>query len=430
MALRARPPLAARRRLPPWLGGRPIVGLIVGLAVLWLIETVLLHQVFTAAYPSANDFYPRWVGARALWQEGLNPYAPEVTQRIQVGMFGRPAGPNEDQVAFAYPLYVVFFVGPLAWLPYAWAQAAWQALLLNALVAAVLIGMGAQPRRLARPWLVALVLAAILFYPVARSLILGQFAVIVVLALTVALWAQRTERDGLAGGALALGLVKPHLLFLIAPLWLIWALRRGRWATLGGFAVVSGTLLIGSLLVQPTWPLDFVRGLGEYQAYTRAEYQTQPTLRTLLSWLPAGLAEPAFWALGLVGVIAALVLWWRLSPPAGAVGRLPAAPADSGCFTWRFHQAYAAAATVTLLFPFDQPTTNQLILLPALAPLMARATPRAVAVWLPLALVVPWAVFLLTQEDKVESPLQYLIVLVPAAVIALRPRRGGVGSRQ
>ena len=281
MVVGARPPLAVRRGLWSWVDGRLISGL-VGLAILWLIETLLLHHVFTAAYPSANDFYPRWVGAQALFQDGLSPYAPEVTQRIQIGMFGQPAGLNEDQVAFAYPLYVVFLVGPLAWLPYAWAQAAWQAFLLNALAAAVLLGTGlsarrgydARPGRLTLPWLVAVVLATILCYPAARALLLGQLAVIVTLALAVALWAQRTGRDGLAGGALALGLIKPQLLFLILPLWLVWALRWRRWATLGGFAVTCGTLLTASLLLEPAWPVDFIRGLGAYQAYTRAEYST------------------------------------------------------------------------------------------------------------------------------------------------------------
>jgi len=96
-------------------------------AILLLIVYPLLaygaYSVFTSQIPSGNDFYPRWRGTRALLLEGKDPYSEEVTLETQKGMCGRPARGNEDQVAFAYPLYVSLFILPLAFLPYPQAQA-------------------------------------------------------------------------------------------------------------------------------------------------------------------------------------------------------------------------------------------------------------------------------------------------------------------
>jgi len=64
----------------------------------------MTHHFFTSRFPGANDFFSRWEGARVFWQKGLSPYSREATLSIQIGMYGRPARPDEDQVLFAYPI--------------------------------------------------------------------------------------------------------------------------------------------------------------------------------------------------------------------------------------------------------------------------------------------------------------------------------------
>jgi len=93
------------------------------------------YSLFTSQIPSGNDFYSRWRGTRALLLEGKDPYSEEVTLEIQKGMYGRPARGDEDQVAFAYPLYVSVLILPLAFLPYPQAQALW----LSGLVFLILV---------------------------------------------------------------------------------------------------------------------------------------------------------------------------------------------------------------------------------------------------------------------------------------------------
>ena len=64
-----------------------------------------------------SDLYPRWLGARELLLNHRDPYSDEVTGDIQRGVWGRtldPKNPNDpqDEMRFAYPLYVVFLLAP------------------------------------------------------------------------------------------------------------------------------------------------------------------------------------------------------------------------------------------------------------------------------------------------------------------------------
>jgi hypothetical protein len=93
------------------------------IVVLFALESVAVHHLFTARFPGANDFYSRWAGARALLIEGHDPYSLEVTAEIQPVIGVDPAKTGKG--GFAYPLYVLFLFWPLVYVPYDWAQALW-----------------------------------------------------------------------------------------------------------------------------------------------------------------------------------------------------------------------------------------------------------------------------------------------------------------
>src|SRR3981189_1441344 len=86
-----------------------------------------------------SDLYPRWLGARELLLHGRDPYSPEVTREIQTGSYGRPLdasrpGAPKDQGAFAYPLYVAFYLAPTIHLPFEFVRKAffWMLTILTA----------------------------------------------------------------------------------------------------------------------------------------------------------------------------------------------------------------------------------------------------------------------------------------------------------
>jgi len=289
-------------------GKAQIVLLVLGALILLVLGIYVTEVVLTSRHPGANDFYSRWVGGCALLSKGLNPYSEEVTLRIQQGMYGRPAYPDEDQVAFAYPLYSLLFFFPLCVTDnYALVQAAWLWLLLIALLVATALWMQIirwRPQR----WLWFLILLwTVLMYHSFRALILGQFAVWVLLTLVTALWAIRRGHDGWAGLLLALSTVKPQLVYLAIPWILLWAAGQRRWRLWVGFAAGMAGLVLGALLLVPTWIPDFFRQATAYPDYTVYGSLTWIIVRQWLGLGPAvEYAATALLALG------ALILAWRL----------------------------------------------------------------------------------------------------------------------
>jgi hypothetical protein len=248
------------------------IGILIGVLILsavLVLDAYATYVFFTSKFPGANDFYSRWAGGRAFLVDGLNPYSDEVTRRIQLGMYGHLAEEGADQVAFAYPLYTIYLFFPLSLIPsYPQAQALWQAILEFALLLAVLFTFRIH-RWQPKPWLlVATCLWSILFYPGARSIILGQFAIVVFVFIALALWAIEESKDILAGVCLALSTIKPQMVFLLIPLLLLWAIYHRRWRVVGSFTVSMTVLVFSSLLLVPTWIADFFTWMSKYPSYT------------------------------------------------------------------------------------------------------------------------------------------------------------------
>ncbi len=362
---------------------------LVAVAVL-IAGTWLTYALFTSHHTGGNDFFSRWVGGCALLREGLNPYSEAVTRRIQEGMYGRPARPDEDQVAFAYPLYSLLFFWPLCCTDrYPLVQAIWMWWLLAGLVAAVVLWMQVicwHPHL----WLWTLTLVwSVLFYHDLRAILLGQLAVLVMLALVCALWTLQRGRDGWAGFLLALSTVKPQLVYLALPWILLWAAGRRRWRLWWSFGASLAALILGSMLLLPSWVPDFIRQALAYPSYTVYGSLTAMIFRYWLGW---GRGTEV----GALAVLAAgtLLLAWR---------------------SWRgtWEQMVWMLGLLLLLTNFFTPriaTTNYLMLVPwalwgfrEMQRAWGRRGTRAVVAFQLASLVGLWWLFLATIEGNFET---------------------------
>lgn len=383
------------------------------LGLLLVGNVVATYVLFTSRYPGANDFASRWGGARAFWRDGLSPYSDEATRQIQMLIYGRPIPPQEEQQfdpgPFAYPFYTVFLLVPLVWLPYPWAEAIWLVVLELCLCGGLLLALrlyGWRPPR----WLLAFTAVwAFFFYPDARALILGQFAVLVFALVALTLWALKARRDMLAGLCLALSTVKPQMVFLLVVLLLWWAVRERRFRFVGGFlgsmAVLSGT----SWIAEPGWVGGFLRQMARYPSYTAIGSPI---------WIVTHITFPALGGWGEITlsalVIACLIgaAWWALRRRA------------VGWFEW----AVGLCLIVTNLVALRTATTNYVILLLPLV-MVFRALQRIPggAWWVLLIqmvlLVGLWTLFLSTLVGKFEHPAVYLpLPFGLLAIFALAPR--------
>ncbi|MCB0193956.1 MAG: DUF2029 domain-containing protein [Anaerolineae bacterium] len=377
-----------------------LAGLVI---VLVALESAALYTVFTSKFPGANDFFVRWLGGREYLLHGTNPYDQSVAEQAQQAMFGRLTTPEDkDEAYFAYPLYTLYFFWPLSLLPYAWAQAIWMTLLQFMLLGLTILSIrlaGWSPPK----WLFwVTVFWGIFFYNGARIIILGQFSVLVGLALLLSLWAIEARRDILAGVFLSITTIKPQMVVFVIIFLLVWALFQSRWRIIVSFGISMVTLLLSSMLLIPTWPVDFIRNAIAYSDYVAFGTPLENLLHFVL---PASLAAPLTVLLSLLFFLMLLPGWWL------------AFKGRPGAYTW----AIMTTLIVGSLVAFRSATTNQVILYLPLFFFFQRLTGlqaglKAALIEMGL-LIVMWGTFVLTLAGDWEHIMMH--GLLPAMMLIL-----------
>lgn len=371
-----------------------IVLLIVLISILYLALAYGIYAGLTARVLGANDFYSRWVGARALFLRGENPYSEAVTREIQMGMYGRLARPDEDQVAYAYPLYTAFTLAPLVNLPYAQAQALWMAFLIFC-VSGGTFALARLFEIPLRPFILgAIVFGVLFFYPSVRGIFNGQFALVSFFCLASAMLMIRADADVLAGILLAVATVKPQPAIFLVPAIVLWALVHRRWkivaASIGGIFVL---VAVGWLLV-PTWLCDFVVALQNYSQYLRVG----PPVQTLSEMLFPQASSIFTYAISL-----ALVLWMTQK----IVRNRQKAWQD-------FLPTLGLVALVTTLMAGRVGTPDQIVLLIVWLGWFGEKLERKKIGWVVFAtltiLILPWLVFFTTLRGDSEHVVVTLVL--------------------
>lgn len=377
--------LALSERNLPWL----VLGasLLVCFGVWRWAENVLLPSNTISAQakriPIGNnsDLYPRWLGGREALMHGRDPYSAEMTREMQTGFYGRPLDPTNpsdprDQVAFAYPLYVIFLLAPTVTLPFPTVLIIFQWLGLLSLAASVPLWMYAVGFRTTLVFTIAGMILAVSSSAAVSEFHLQNLAGLVVLMLAGAAAAAARGWVALSGLLLALSTIKPQLSGLFILFFVLWA--TGDWGRrqriVWSFLVSMLALLLAAEKVSSGWMGRFVSAMRAYQVYAG-----DPSILQLL--LPARLASVVAAAL----LACLVVLCWRWRK----------APASTPKFGW----ALAWASAVTLAVIPKLAAYNQPLLLPALLVLWAnRATiwqagllPRAMAKGVLLCLLWQWA---------------------------------------
>ncbi len=393
------------------------VGVIV-YVLMFAAQTAAIRAVFTRAHPGANDLYTRWVGGCGWLLRGEDPYSQATVEATQRGIFGRLALPGEDPAAFVYPVYVVVFTWPLCLTKdFSIAQAAWMTALIHLLIVAAVLA-----RRLARwsppvhlwPWVLAW---AVLVYPNARAVLLGQLAVVVAALMLGSLYALQRRRDEVAGILLALATIKPQMIPLLIPWLLFWSACQRRWKVILAFGAALAALVAIPLIWLPTWPAGFLRQVTGYTSGYTELHSITWILTSYYGHLPRA-AE--------IVVSAALIAWlgweWYRSRAM-----------DFSSMLW--------TTSLTLVIThFVSPRTATTHFAPLMLPLFmgfallahsrgTRSTTAIVSVLL-LLLVGTWVLFMVTVQGNQESPLTYLPIPIFLAVWLPTVRSAWLGAQR
>jgi hypothetical protein len=224
--------------------------------------------------PYAEDMYPYWFGTRELLRYGHSPYTDRATQEIQNALYGRildPTNPYErDQHRFSYPLYVTLLLAPFAWLPF-WVLRACAAVTFPLLVVlGTVLWSRAMRLKLMPAQLIIICVLALCSYSLLDALVTQQLSLVVFFALALAVWLLVHRRLGWSGLVLALATIKPQLVILPILFLLLWALSRWRERrNLALSLALSTAVLLGiSLLLMPSWPIEWWNTIVSYRQYT------------------------------------------------------------------------------------------------------------------------------------------------------------------
>lgn len=294
-----------------------------------------------------SDLYPRWVGTSELLFHHRDPYSPEVTREIQIGYYGRlldPTRPEDpkDEQRFAYPVYVIFLLAPVAALPFPIVQAVFFWVLGIVTALSVVLWLRVLRWQTSRTTLAILLLLTLGSFGVVQGIKLQQLSLLVggLIAAGMALLVR--GQLFLAGVVLVLATIKPQLMFLLTVWLMLWVLgnRRERQPLFWGFTASLVLLVGGGEYLLPGWLGRFADGVAAYEHYTGGG-----SLLDVLTTRTGGTLLTIFSLLG-----AAAVCW-----------RLRRVPADSPAFN--LATALVLAVTVVVV-PMTAPY-NQVLLLPA-----------------------------------------------------------------
>lgn len=186
-----------------------------------LVICLFIFSIVLMMLPSYNllvkprgqsfDLFWIWAGGRAVLA-GQNPYGPETTQVIQLGVFRKIIPPDEYQHGFPHPAHITFILLPFILLPFTWSILLWISLQIPLFMVTLLLGLNVL-RWSVRPYLVfplALLTTLGFRYPI-NVYVLGQLTIFVMFCAVLSAWLFQRHHPRWAAVALACTTIRPDL---------------------------------------------------------------------------------------------------------------------------------------------------------------------------------------------------------------------------
>ncbi len=349
-------------RLPPRLA--LCLALIGAPSMLYYHQKLFLPSVVAARtaqglrndYSFGNDFYQVWLTSRELLRHRSDPYSPQITREIQIGLYGRPLDPPRpgdpiDRRIFPYPAFTDLLFWPAADFPFALLRIMVVGVLALLTIASVPLWARAFEWQL-RPISLALILLFTLCsYPALEALYAAQLGLLVAFLLPAAMVALQRQRFLLAGILMAITTIKPQVTVLAIVYLLIWSVQEWRVRRrffIGFFSTLL--LLVGaSLAVLPNWIQSWIHTILAYRHYNPLPLLTQ----VLTSLMGPRLAGPTTFALTTASIVIAIALAWRNRAAA------------FGSFSFWITLTLSLSITTIVILP-GQAIYDHLILLPGI----------------------------------------------------------------
>jgi hypothetical protein len=240
--------------------------LVVGLFLLSITLMMLpSYELLVKPRGQAFDWFWIWVGGRAVLA-GQNPYGPETTQTIQLGVFKKIIPPEEYQHGFPHPAHIAFVLLPFILLPFFWSVLLWLSLQIPLFMTSFFIGCRILNYTM-RPYLLFLfiLLTTLGFrYPI-NIYVLGQLTIFVIFCSLLAVWLFQRGHPQWAAVALTGTTIRPDLALIAILLAFILTRNSSRRNEFIATLLSAGFILaVLPMLFIGFWPLTWLQAILTY----------------------------------------------------------------------------------------------------------------------------------------------------------------------
>jgi hypothetical protein len=254
-------------------------------------------------------------------------------------------------------------------------------------------------------WMLAIYfIFSVVWYHAFRPLINGNAVILVALAITGGLLALRNKSDEMAGVLFAFCTIKPQVVLIITIFIYYWAIKQRRFKFIIWHASTIALLLMSTLLLIPSWPIQNLAEIIRYPSYN-----PPGTFGSALAALLPGIGTQTGWVV--TGILALMLLVeWRIS-----------LRFDINAFIWCALLTLAASQWIGI----QTDPGNFIVLFPALILIFATWEQRWKSIGLILTLssivimlVGLWSLFIYTLEPGYQ-PQQSPIMFFPLPLFVL-----------
>lgn len=257
-----------------------------------------------------NDILVFYLAAKSSFIDGQGPYLSENAVLSQVLSYGKPAQPGEDYLTFSYPPYALIPIWILTFLPFHWAQALWMAALIIGFVFGLFLLFPQAPK-----WLAP---SALLIYPVAFGILMGNFviSISIILLFNIKYFFFNNNKPNqfieyVLAISLAWATVKPQFSWLFIAFILISAFSQKKRNFILSFFLSLFIFLFLSFLIQPDWVSAFIKQISFYQQTNPTELQLFKFLNLFLPVRVSGIVAIPLIVIAILWVFYAFYQWWH-----------------------------------------------------------------------------------------------------------------------
>ena len=383
-----------------------VINLIVIIFLVIIISGLVWGNIsYVTKNPGGNDFLVHWVATQNFVYESISPYSDTTALEIQTMVYGRAARPGEHELRPAYPLFSIFLFLPFGLIKnYFIARAIWMTVLEISLFLSVFLLIKVTQLKLDKLLLAAVFVFSIFWYHGLRALINGNAVVLLLFCFVLCIYAIQVKQDELAGIVLGLTMIKPQVGFAFILFIMFWSLINKRYKIIFWFLGSLTMLIVLSLFLSPTWPIQFLQEVLRYPGYN-----PPGTPATALAQIMPGIGNRVGLAISILSAIVLMIEWFLGRKSAGIE------------FVW--------ICSVTLILGqwlnIQTDPGNFIVMLPGLFVVFRLVDDR----WpnfgslinfiiLGVLFVVPWGIFLFTLSNEYQ-PIQSPIMFFPVPVLIL-----------